>query len=378
MMKSEFIQQPKFKNFYSKMNIDKASEEQKTTKTWISFLGRKGGGVALLNETESTLLRSGVEFSSLVSNQRLSINQEPIVIKTPSLGITEIWRFLTFPIQSFQLFYKNRSNKPRILVQMMPSPMDYWLDLWCKVFKIQNVRAIHDFEPHLGERWPSRAATRARIRNSSELLFFSKFVLDASIQDISQNYTLCSLPNSFHSISNSTQDFRPLLNKWDFPRILFIGRLREYKGLNFLVDTFAAPRYANLNFLIAGEGEPPENLNSNFQLLNRWLDEKEIEFLVENSDIVVFPYLEASQSGLIPLARQKSRIVLVSDVGGLAEQVEGYPKSVLIRPNEDLSLKSGMEKCLELLNQDVRVDPKVVRSNYPTVGDFILERIRHL
>jgi glycosyltransferase involved in cell wall biosynthesis len=159
---------------------------------------------------------------------------------------------------------------------------------------------------------------------------------------------------------------------------LFIGRLRKYKGLSFLVDTFSAPQYGNLNFLIAGEGESPENLSRNFQLLNRWLDEKEIEFLIENSDIVVFPYLEASQSVLIPLALQKSRIVLVSDVGGLAEQMDGYPKKVLFRPNDGLSLRSGMEICLELLNQDVREDPNLVGTKYPTVGDFILERIRHL
>lgn len=359
------------------MNINRAVVEENSAETWISFLGRKGGGVALLNETESTLLKFGVEFSSLVSNQNVSTNQATIVIKTPSLNIFEMRHFLTFPVRSFQLFYKKRNDRPKMLVQLMPSPMDYWLDLWCKVFKIYNIRAIHDLEPHLGERWPSKGAIKVRIKNSSELLFFSKYISDNANLNKSQKYRLCSLPRVFHSKSNSTQDFQILLHDWEFPRILFIGRLRKYKGLNFLIKSFVAPKYEYLNFLIAGEGDSPENLRGNFQLLNRWLDEKEIEFLVENSDIVVFPYLEASQSGLIPLVRQKNKIILVSDVGGLAEQVEGYSKKVLFRTNDELSLRSGMEMCLELLNQDDREDAKVVQTKYPTVGEFILERIGH-
>jgi glycosyltransferase involved in cell wall biosynthesis len=376
-MKSEFIQKLKFENFCTKMNLNNATVQGKSAEIWISFLGRKGGGVTLLNETESILLRFGVDFSTLVSNQELSTNQATVVIKTPSLKISEMWRFLTFPVMSFQYFYKKRNDKPKMLVQLMPSPMDYWLDLWCKIFKIYNIRAIHDLEPHLGERWPSKGAIQMRIKNSCELLFFSKFVLDNASLNKGQKYLVCSLPSVFYSKSNSTQDFRVLLSNWDFPRILFIGRLRKYKGLNFLIKSFADPKYEYLNFLIAGEGESPENLGSNFQLLNRWLDEKEIEFLIENSDVVVFPYLEASQSGLIPLARQKRRILLVSDVGGLAEQVEGYSRKVLFKANDEPSIRSGMEISLDLLNQDDLEDPKVVQTKYPTVGEFILERIGH-
>jgi glycosyltransferase involved in cell wall biosynthesis len=42
---------------------------------------------------------------------------------------------------------------------------------------------------------------------------------------------------------------------------------------------------------------------------------------IKNSDLVVFPYIEASQSGTIPICKELGIPVLVTPVGGLPEQV---------------------------------------------------------
>jgi len=57
------------------------------------------------------------------------------------------------------------------------------------------------------------------------------------------------------------------------------------------------------------------------QIINKWLTNSEIENLVNKSNLVVLPYIEASQSGVIAIAHSLSTPVVVTPVGGLVDQV---------------------------------------------------------
>lgn len=57
-------------------------------------------------------------------------------------------------------------------------------------------------------------------------------------------------------------------------------------------------------------------------IVNRYIEDKEIDnyFSIPNT-ILVLPYLDASQSGVIPVALEYKIPIIASDAGGLKEQM---------------------------------------------------------
>src|SRR5690606_39979394 len=86
---------------------------------------------------------------------------------------------------------------------------------------------------------------------------------------------------------------------------LFFGRLMQYKGVDLLLEAFARLRTerGQDRLIIAGDGPwQRKSMPEGVTLIQRWIADDEIESLFRNADAVVLPYLEASQSGAVPLA----------------------------------------------------------------------------
>ena len=56
-------------------------------------------------------------------------------------------------------------------------------------------------------------------------------------------------------------------------------------------------------------------------MINRWIEDHEFQEILDNVDVVVLPYNEATQSGIIPLAFAFGKTVIATNVGALSEQV---------------------------------------------------------
>ncbi len=112
-------------------------------------------------------------------------------------------------------------------------------------------------------------------------------------------------------------------------RLGFFGRLLPYKGLDILLDAYALlrDRYGpQVELTVAGAGDPGPVAarlaqTPGLRLINRWIGEDEIPRILADVDIVVLPYREASQSGVIPTACGLGLPVAATPVGGLTEQV---------------------------------------------------------
>jgi glycosyltransferase involved in cell wall biosynthesis len=112
--------------------------------------------------------------------------------------------------------------------------------------------------------------------------------------------------------------------------LLFVGRIRSYKGISTLLegyrDSVAQP---GVPLVIAGSGafsaEERALLDSlsgaDVHVINRWLDIEDISALIASARFVVIPYSSATQSGVIPLASALGVPTIASDAGGLSEQV---------------------------------------------------------
>ena len=111
--------------------------------------------------------------------------------------------------------------------------------------------------------------------------------------------------------------------------LLFFGRILPYKGIDLLLDAYARLRErfgARVVLTLAGAGDLGPYAGAlaglpGVTVDNRWFREDEIPALLHPADLVVLPYREASQSGVVASAYGVGLPVVVTPVGGLIEQV---------------------------------------------------------
>ena len=114
--------------------------------------------------------------------------------------------------------------------------------------------------------------------------------------------------------------------------VLFFGRIAPYKGLELLIDAsrIVKKRIGNgFILLVAGEGDisllknhMSDDEYAFIHILNRRIPYREIPNLFYGAKFLILPYIDASQSGVIPLAYTFSKPVIVSNVGSLSEYVD--------------------------------------------------------
>jgi glycosyltransferase involved in cell wall biosynthesis len=119
-------------------------------------------------------------------------------------------------------------------------------------------------------------------------------------------------------------------------RLLFFGRISPYKGLELLLEAFAILRRtaSDLELVIAGSGRvgPQAAILARapgVRLENRWIPETEVDEYFRTADLVVLPYREASQSGVVVHAFEHRVPVVATPVGGLVEQVSHLETGVV-------------------------------------------------
>lgn len=117
-------------------------------------------------------------------------------------------------------------------------------------------------------------------------------------------------------------------------RVLFYGRILEYKGLGLLLDSLhllaekdAIPKLA-LEVWGDGDMSPYQKqldrlskLGCSMHVVNRWIDESEIEEIFRRADICALPYVEASQSGVAAIAFAAGVPIVATPQPGLVEQL---------------------------------------------------------
>jgi glycosyltransferase involved in cell wall biosynthesis len=117
--------------------------------------------------------------------------------------------------------------------------------------------------------------------------------------------------------------------------MLFFGFIREYKGLDLLLEAMADERVRKLGveLLVAGEYydktvEANNNaivekhgLHQMVHLRTDFIPNSEVRYYFSAADVVVQPYKHATQSGITQVAYHFEKPMIVTNVGGLAEVV---------------------------------------------------------
>lgn len=306
-------------------------------KITILFLGKSGGACIYTYEMLRSLLAVGCTIQAVLCDY---IENKPDFIRLENYkNYTQIFiptyrnrkEFLSKSlnvIKFIKLAYTiNKFNSDWVYIPM--------ISLWCRFVlpflnrKIKIVTTIHDVAMHLGEKNLLIDCFNSYIiKKSDKIITLSESFIDK----ISNKYEIAKENICWIRHANYNY-YRPAFFKNAISltnKILFFGRIHEYKGVSILLDAMEVIKNTNkdITLRIAGRGQISSDnmakikkLGSSVELINKWIPNNEIFKYFENIDFVVVPYIEASQSGVIMLAYTFGKPVIVTDVGGLPEQV---------------------------------------------------------
>ena len=251
-----------------------------------------------------------------------------------------------------------KNKKPDIIV------VRYWLPfmgpalgtILKKIRKNRHTRIIaitDNVLPH--EKRPGDTSfTRYFLKQCDAFITMSKKVMD----DLREFEKLKPALQVFHPLYDNFGDGIPSAEARKFLRnhaglnisddeklILFFGFIRQYKGLDLLLEAMADPgiKKMGIKLLVAGEfydDEKPYHdlitklgIASSLLLKTDFIRDEEVKFYLSAADLVVQPYKKATQSGVTPLAYHFEKPMVVSNVGGLPALVPDGRAGLVAEPD---------------------------------------------
>ena len=315
----------------------------------IVYLGKRGGGAKItaqilrdLNTSKSFLtISTGIRRDNELAKEY--DQSKNVYLFNSLISFTTPMHLLKYFLAPRKLLEDlNLSSNGYCIVPMI-SPLGLVIEFLLKTQGITVIRLLHDFEKHPGEIWPPNFLIRYLVNHSSFLISLGNNVGD-KIRNLNPSIKLAVYPHPPFDFLYSPIDFQPT-----HEYILFIGRIRKYKGVENLISGFVQLEIPGLNLVIAGEGKLPVFEHPRIKVINRWLAENEIASLVQNAEIVVFPYIEASQSGLLPYCVSENKKVVVTPLPGLLEQTIGYQNTYVTK---DFSIDSLSHSLLSAMQSE--------------------------
>ncbi|PEN14179.1 glycosyl transferase [Longibacter salinarum] len=143
------------------------------------------------------------------------------------------------------------------------------------------------------------------------------------------------------------------------PVLLFFGFIREYKGLHILLEAMPRIRDAvpEVRLVIAGEVyDDPERyralirkheLEEAVDWHNGYIPGDEVPVFFGAADLVVQPYVSATQSGVAQIAFHFETPMVVTDVGGLAEIVPDGEAGLVVPPENPDALADAVIRFVQ-------------------------------
>lgn len=215
----------------------------------------------------------------------------------------------------------------------------------------KTLLVVHDASMHPGDSNRIEATLRALERRSAdgalvlsehvynELRFQEVFPANRTWRSVHATYPISDVPR-VRSL--------PVGRK---PVVGFFGRLSKYKGLAMGYDAITLSRLDGLDILFrvvgsGDRGDVDQLTHADDDVRVGWVAEEDVESVVRGFDVVLLPYLEASQSGVLAYSTALGIPAVVTPVGGLVEQSQLYGSAVVAGGCDATSLSTALTELL--------------------------------
>lgn len=313
----------------------------------LHYVAQLSAALAKQSELDVTVLLPATADTRCFSKQtRLRLVNIPDKLSLVSL--LKIVSGATF----FSLYNAIKATRPDIIHINSSHPLlILTLPLLSRKFKI--AATVHDAVSHPGadQNFRKYLERRAAIRNA-RIIFVHREIIRAQLIEHSAFLKKENILITPHGDYNLFSTFAT--NAIPEPAtLLFFGRISRYKGLEYLVDAvnLIRDKHPDLRVIIAGGGDLGKQVSAAlndpvYEVHNRFIDDSEVADFFTRSSIVVLPYIEASESGVIQIAKAFEKPVVSTRVGGIPEAVKEGETGLLVNPEDSAALAEALDSLL--------------------------------
>jgi glycosyltransferase involved in cell wall biosynthesis len=314
----------------------------KTHEIGVIYWGFRGGGKDLTEQLIKTAINENVKISW---STRAFISNPPSLQAPKSLY--SVFNWIRLRNQIGKTF---KDLEIKLVIIPMTSPWDLFIGQKLMSHGIKVIRIIHDAEPHPGDFWPTKSWITRVCLDADRLVFLSNFVANSMLSNINLNpreIVIRHLPVPLDS-RKTEHSMRSMGFREKTPRrkVLFLGRGKKYKGLKLLEESWLLIDNPAWSLTILGEGHKVRKELPRTTHISGWASNEMMVEEILAHDLIVLPYIEASQSGIIPLCHSLGKPVLVTPVGGLPEQIKDGENGLVSPSLSPLDLAKYIEKGL--------------------------------
>jgi len=299
-----------------------------------------------------------LRFLNFRGNQRESIN-----------FAKKLWKLTVYYVRLIR--YAARS-KPRILHILWNNKIE-WFDrtilmLYYKAHGKKVALTAHNVNQARRDAKDSllnRLTLRIQYRLCDHIFAHTRKMKDELCQDFGVAEKVVTVIR--HPVNNAFPDTdltpseakRRLSLRDDEQAILFFGRIRPYKGIEHLLAAFHLLAAIQLNYRLIIAGEPKkgseeyrneieQTVKTKFTpgqiiLKIQFIPDEEMEVYLKAADVLVLPYKEIFQSGVLFLAYSFGLPVVATDVGSFREDIVEGRTGFLCQPGDPAELAKAIE-----------------------------------
>lgn len=339
---------------------------------FLIYLGRSGAGPKITLDFTKEIIKSNeienfnllISSNNLIKEDILNLKENTYTLNTPISNIESIWRLPKFIIGFIKILLRNRNKNNNFLFFMT----HVWNPISMILIKIFIPKSNIYFVVHDGKIHPGDSKLQYYIMQTE--IFLSKNIITLT-NNVKEIISKKWKKKKIIVLEHPTYDFGKIERVRELntiPTFLFFGRIVKYKGLLLFLkaieifDKKMKELNKNYKVIIAGEGkiekEEAELINkinqdkNNIEILNRYIDEKEIAQIWDRSDICILPYIEASQSGVVAIAINKAMPCIITPMKGLLEQCVNQDNKSFALITKDLSPTSLSTEMINILEED--------------------------
>lgn len=318
----------------------------------LVFLGWRGGGNRFLIDLVHYYKTNNVSVICFISEysedleELLALRVSLNTFKIPKgIHLFRLDKMILVNVRLFKSILKSGNSKT---VFVMPHPWDVLCQFFIYLTKLKKNKmdsavVIHDFYKHEGDLWPRNRSIRARCKINDEIIFLSNFVKNQAEQRI--------------PIKNKHIKVLPLLSQTNLvvkkeQQILFVGRGKKYQNPNIVpkIVQILSQSLPEWNFIVSGMlGKKIEEKKDQRVTPKKigWISDEELNQVIGSSSLLVLPYLESSQSGLIAKALALKTCIVVTPYGGAPSQIRPQIDGEISRDGTPIEIANSVMKVVK-------------------------------
>jgi len=217
-----------------------------------------------------------------------------------------------------------------------------------KKINVKIMAICHNLMPH--ENHSIYKYFTKRLINKIDRFIVMSDAVKKDLLEFIPNVKYKSTPHPIYEIFGNVVDKKIARQKLDIKAkkvILFFGLIREYKGLDILLNSIPKIKMGLDDFIVIVAGECYERKEKYYDIIKKlkiqdsvdlrfkFIPDCEVAEYFSAADVVVLPYKTATQSGITQIAYNFNRPVIISNVGGLAEIVVEGKTGYVVTPQSD-------------------------------------------